>query len=138
MFQKNVLVICKPAEEKRSESNMDFEVYARVVNVEDAFVYLDRYLKMGAIHMDSQGKPAKILIADAEKYYQPMNDEEKQRFAKTLLGLEQRDGQVHFSANNAFEGWEKIIPVMKETMDVLEKVSLSSHEFNNQFDDLDR
>lgn len=72
------LVICKPAEEFRKPSNVDFEVYARVIWVfrEQDRAILRRYLKQGRLFSNEQLLPLSGLV----NIYQPMNDAEREMF----------------------------------------------------------
>lgn len=83
-FREGDFVICKPAEELREPSNIEFEIYARVVKVdpEKDTVTLDRYLKCGQLHFSVKELPLTSLEED--RYYQPMN---KQELATFITGL---------------------------------------------------
>lgn len=74
------LVICKPAEEFREPSNVDFEVYARVIWVfrEQDRAILRRYLKQGRLFSNEQLLPLSGL--EAINAYQPMNVAERETF----------------------------------------------------------
>ncbi len=43
-FKENDFIICKPEEEKRTAGNVDFEVYARIVQIDESenTVFLDK------------------------------------------------------------------------------------------------
>lgn len=77
-FQVNDIVICKPADDKRCEENRNFEIYARVVEVnrEKDTLRMDCYLKKGEVHMEKRILQTLPLSEMEQKYYQPMNNEE--------------------------------------------------------------
>lgn len=76
-FEEGDFVICKPSEEKRNDSNKNFEIYAYVVEVnrDKDTLRLDRYLKQGRLHIE---KSPEFHLKEMEKdgFYQPMNDYE--------------------------------------------------------------
>ncbi len=84
------LVICKPDEEKRTEDNKDFEIYARVAEVDreaDA-LRLDCYMKQGRLHMEKRILQALPLVYTEEmEYYKPMNDSEILEFRDNVCEL---------------------------------------------------
>lgn len=124
MFKKDDLIICKPAEEERNERNKEFETYARVVKVDGDKLYLDEYMKMGALHTNHGRDTVEISVKDAEKYYQPMNDAEKELFARTLTGrrLSADKTRIHLGGNRLYEGWEKISETIRGTLSVCEGI----------------
>lgn len=87
-FKKGDFVICKPPEEKRSEGNKDFEIYAYVVEVDrkNDILRLERYLKQGKLHMEQSPK---FHLAEMEKdgFYQPMNYDEIKEFYDGVASL---------------------------------------------------
>jgi hypothetical protein len=89
-FQKDDLIICKPAEQERDDSNKDFEIYARVAEVDrdrDA-VRLDCYQKQGRLHLESRMKK-ELSLSEMERneFYQPLNDDEVLDFRDGLCDL---------------------------------------------------
>ena len=89
-FQKDDLVICKPAESKHNGSNKNFEIYARVAEVdrESDTLRLDSYLKQGRLHQEKrilQSLPLSEMERD--EYYQPMNDSEILEFRDNLCAM---------------------------------------------------
>ena len=89
-FQKDDLVICKPEEHKRSESNNPFEIYARVdeVDRDRDKVRLDCYQKQGNFHLESRiTKLLPLSEMEENELYQPMNEEEIIEFRDNLCKL---------------------------------------------------
>ena len=89
-FQKDDLVICKPEEHKRSESNKPFEIYARVdeVDRDRDKVRLDCYQKQGSFHLESRiTKLLPLSEMEENEFYQPMNEEEIIEFRDNLCKL---------------------------------------------------
>ena len=118
-FQKNDLVICKPAEDKRSDNSINFEIYARVVDVEREkdILYLDCYLKQGRVHMESRINKALPLFDMEYHYYQPMNYKEIMQF---------HDGLCDFISspkykNNIFYRNDINASVVQTTLDIVNK-----------------
>ena len=84
-FKKNDLVICKPEEDKRNDSNKNFEIYARVVVAETGNVMLDRYMKNGSLSITQRLEvPEEKYFEGGKVMYQPMNKQEMRLFQKGL------------------------------------------------------
>ena len=87
-FKEGDFVICKPSEEKRNDSNKNFEIYAYVVDVDRKhdILRLDRYMKQGRLHME---KSPKFRLKDMEKdgFYQPMEESEIKDFYDGVAAL---------------------------------------------------
>lgn len=97
-IKKNDLVICKPAEDKRTSSNIDFEIYARVVKVDRKkdILLLDQYQKQGRLYITFQSnKPLSLSATEHNAYYQPMNTQEIADFLKGLQNLMARSRPSH-------------------------------------------
>lgn len=79
-------IICKPDDEKRDPSNVDFELYARVDKVDRCFNFLETtsFLKQGRLY---QGRRVLPLDVCEERYYQPMNKHELEEFIGGLFTL---------------------------------------------------
>ena len=100
MMQKNDLVIC--ARERENKANKVFDIYARVVNVEDNVCTLDRYQKFGGLRL----KELVCSEDEISEYYRPMTEEEKKTFADTMFDREVKNGKIHLGGDSKFEGWE--------------------------------
>ena len=89
-FQKDDLIICKPAEQERDDSNRDFEIYARVAEIDRDrdTVRLDCYQKQGRLHLESRIKQ-ELPLAELERneFYQPLNEDEILDFRDGLCDL---------------------------------------------------
>lgn len=89
-FQKNDLVVCKPPEDKRNDSNINFELYARVADVdrEKDILYLDIYIIQWCIHTNYRISQdlSKLSLTQMEHaaYYRLMNDDEIMLFHDRL------------------------------------------------------
>lgn len=79
-------IICKPDDKKRDPSSVDFEIYARVDNVDRCFNFLETtsFLKQGRLY---QGRRVLPLAVCEERYYQPMNMRELEEFIGGLFAL---------------------------------------------------
>ena len=91
-FGPGDLLICKPEEEKRTPDNVDFEVYAEVLDTDfvTGNITLARYTKQGRLPFSDT---ALIPYWDVEEYYKPMNDEERAVFlANTGRAADGREG----------------------------------------------
>ena len=73
-FEEEDFFICKPSEEKRNDSNKNFEIYARVTEVdrEKDVLRLDKYVKKGRVYFGNINHGLKEM--EANGYYQPMDD----------------------------------------------------------------
>lgn len=89
-FEKDDLVICKPAEHERTEGNKPFEIYARVAEVdrEKDILRLDCYQRQGRFHLESRMKK-ELSLSEMERneFYQPLNDDEILDFRDGLCDL---------------------------------------------------
>lgn len=89
-FQVDDLVICKPAEQERDDSNRDFEIFARVAEVDRDrdTVRLDCYQKQGRLHLESRIKQ-ELSLSELEhgEFYQPLNNDEVLDFRDGLCDL---------------------------------------------------
>lgn len=86
-FKVGDLVICKPSEEKRSPSNIDFEVYSKVIylSAEDDIIILRRFIKQGKLPISDLVWSLSVL--EREKLYQPMNDCERIEFLSNARNI---------------------------------------------------
>ena len=86
MINTGDFIICKPAEEKREPSNVDFEIYARVDKVDRCYNLLETtsFLKQGRLY---QGRRILPLDVCEEKYYQAMNMRDLEEFIGGLFAL---------------------------------------------------
>lgn len=97
-FKENDFIICKPAEEKRTKANVDFEIYARIVKIDESEnnAFLDKYLEQGLLHcetgkdIDGNEVYIKFPLNELSRFYQPMNSEEKQIFRDNLQKIKER------------------------------------------------
>ncbi len=117
MIRKNDLLICAP--QRDNEANKVFDIYARVVRVEDNICTLDRYMEFGGLRL-------KELVCSEDEiaeYYRPMTEEEKKTFADTMFGRKMGKGGripvIHLGGDSRFEGWEKISGDVLDTLMVL-------------------
>ena len=97
-FRENDFIICKPAEEKRTKANVDFEIYARIVKIDESTntAFLDKYLEQGLLHCET-GKDIdgnevynKFPLNEIDRFYQLMNNEEKHIFRDNLQKIKDR------------------------------------------------
>ncbi len=118
-INKNDLIICAP--ERDNDSNKVFDIYARVIDVSDGIIALDRYQKFGALRC----RVATYNMSTIEEYYRPMTDEEKRNFADTMYGrkVDIAYGEINLGGDS-WHGWEEINGTVFDTL-----VALS--EFRN-------
>lgn len=121
-------IICKPSEEKREPSNVDFEIYARVDKVDRCFNVLETtsFLKQGRLY---RGRRVLPLDECEEKYYQPMNMRELEEFIGGLFALstskkfgwmkESEKENIRETQKAAAEAWLKFEKREKSNEDVL-------------------
>ena len=115
MMQKNDLVICAPEREK--EANKCFDIYARVVSVEDNICTLDRYQEFGGLRL----KELVCSEDEISEYYRPMTEEEKRVFADTMFSrkVSEEGDRIHLGGDRKFEGWERISDYVLDTLAIL-------------------
>ena len=89
-FQKDDLIICKPVEQERDDSNKNFEIYARVAEVDRDrdVVRLDCYQKQGRLHLENRiTKELSLSELERNEFYQPLNNDEILDFRDGLCDL---------------------------------------------------
>lgn len=97
-FKENDFIICKPKEEKRCKENRAFEIYARIVKIDESenTAFLDKYLDQGQTHCDPgidrerNQVYMKFPLNELSTYYQMMNEDEKRIFRDNLEKLKNR------------------------------------------------
>lgn len=122
MVHKNDLLICAP--ERDNEANKVFDIYARVVCVEDNICTLDRYQKFGGLRL----KELVCSEDEISEYYRPMTEEEMRVFADTMFGREAKNGKIHLGGDRRYEGWEKISDDVLDTLMILNESRTHSED----------
>ena len=112
-YKENDLIICCPRDDsKREKSNINFEIYARIVKIDDTGVDLDCYQEQGKLHMSDAGV-RHLKITDLDEFYRPMREEEKTDFLNGLFLL--KTGQVI----NRWKSCRRANDLSNETYDVV-------------------
>lgn len=126
-FKVGDFVICKPPEDKREPSNVNFEVYSKVIwlSREMDRIILRRYHKQGRLFFNET-----VLVLSAlerEELYQPMNDVERTEF----LSNTKNEPAPHtfwdedsFSYSNAKPGDYVPACIVQDAMNILPPASM--------------
>lgn len=122
MFQKNDLLICAP--ERDNEANKVFDIYARIVSVEDGIYTLDRYQKFGALRYSEARYNENTIL----EFYRSMTEDEKKVFADTMYSRKVIDGKIHLGGDRLYDGWEPLNGDVLETLAVLDEYQTRDKE----------